>query len=50
MEKYLRELLEHGFILKSTSKFDIVKYRGQYFKLHKRNEQYCEINARSWVY
>lgn len=48
MLEYIKVLLEEGFMLESTSKYDIVKYRGHYFKLLKRNEQYCEINARSW--
>lgn len=50
MFKYINELLERGFILKSTPRFDIIKYRDQYFKLLKRNEQYCKITARSWPF
>ena len=50
MLEYIKVLLEDGFIQKSTPRYDIIKYRGQYFKLSKRNEQYCKITARSWAY
>ena len=51
MLEYIKELLEHGFIIKSTPRYDIVKYRGNhYFRLLKRNEQYCKITARSWPF
>ena len=50
MKDFINELLEYGFILQSTPRFDIIKYRDQYFRLLKRNEQYCKITARSWAY
>ena len=50
MDEYIRILLEEGFILESTPRFDIIKYRDQYFRLLKRNEQYCKITARSWAH
>ena len=47
MEEYIQELLENGFILKSNSEFDIIKYRDHYFKLHKRNEAYIAISIKT---
>ena len=50
MNEYINELLKNGFIQKSTPRYDVIKYRGQYFRLLKHNEQYCKVTARSWAY
>jgi len=44
----LKTILKCGSILKSTERYDVVKYGSLFFRLLKHNDQYVKIIGRSW--
>ena len=44
----LKAILKCGSIIKSTPRYDIIKYGSLFFRLQKRHEQYVKVVGRSW--